>query len=375
MQAAGQKRDATPRPIDERAKHVGMEMQVTQRSAMKSFAATILGALVVAAFASPAFAQDAVADFYRGKQITIIAGGAPGGGSAPLYSQTVARHMGRHLPGSPAFIVQYMPAASGLVAANFVYNNAPRDGTVFTHTPRNVVIEPLLDNTNAKYEPTRFGWLGTANVETTICMNWYTSPVKTLQDAMTRESIAGGAAQDATQALWPKAANNLIGTKFKLVRGYHSAPAILLAMERGEVESFCGIGWTYMKLRKADWIAEKKINILFHIAGEKHPDLRDNPLMGDFIRSSEDRQVYNFLLAPQEFGRPFFAPPDVPADRLAALRLAFERTLKDPAFLIDAEKTGIEIQHRSGQDVAKTVHGLFFETSKDAIARARSIAQ
>jgi tripartite-type tricarboxylate transporter receptor subunit TctC len=332
-------------------------------------------AVLIATCPGSSLAQDAVADFYRSKQLTIIAGGAPGGGSAPLYSQALARHMGRHLPGNPGFIVQYMPAASGMVAANFVYNNAPRDGTVFTHTPRNIVIEPLLDNANAKYDPPRFGWLGTANVETTICMNWHTSPVKTLQDALTRESVAGGAAQDATQAMWPKAANNLIGTKFKLVRGYHSAPAIMLAMERGEVESFCGIGWTFMKLRKAEWIAEKKINILFQIAGEKHPDLPDIPLMGDLIRGPADRQVYNFLLAPQEFGRPFFAPPEVPADRLAALRLAFERTLQDPAFLADAEKTGIEIQHRSGEAVAKTVHGLFFETSKDAIARARAIAQ
>jgi tripartite-type tricarboxylate transporter receptor subunit TctC len=342
---------------------------------MRSFAATVLSALTGATLASPAAAQDAVADFYRGKQMTIIAGGTPGGGSAPLYSQAVARHMGRHLPGNPTFIVQYMPAATGLVAANFVYNNAPRDGTVFAHTPRNIVIEPLLDNANAKYEPTRFGWLGTANVETTICMNWHTSPVKTLQDAMTRESVAGSVAQDSAEALWAKAANSLIGTKFKLVRGYHSAPAILLAMERGEVETFCGIGWTYMKLRKADWIADKKINTLFQIAGEKHPDLPDIPLMGDLIRSAEDRQVFNFMLAPQEFGRPFFAPPDVPADRLAALRLAFERTLKDPAFLADAEKTGIEIQPRSGPAVAKTVHGLFFETSKEAIARARAIAK
>lgn len=346
-----------------------------QLLATQSFATKCLSALAVAVLPAPAVAQDAVADFYRGRQITIIAGGTPGGGSAPLYSQTVARHMGRHLPGNPNFIVQYMPAASGLVAANFINNNAARDGTVFAHTPRNIVIEPLLNNANAKYDPSRFGWLGTANVETTVCMNWHTSPVKTLQDALTRESVAGGAAQDATQAMWPKAANLLIGTKFRLVRGYDSAPGILLAMERGEVETFCGLGWTYLKLRKADWIADKKVNILFHIAGDKHPDLTAVPLMGDFIRSPEDRQVYNFLLAPQQFGRPFFAPPDVPADRLAALRLAFERTLKDPAFLVDAEKTGIEIQLRSGQDVAKTVHGLFFETSKGAIARARSIAQ
>jgi tripartite-type tricarboxylate transporter receptor subunit TctC len=341
---------------------------------MKSAIATVLGFLTLAWLAAPAVAQDALADFYRGKQVTIIVGSAPGGGSAPLYSQTVARYIGRYLPGHPAVSVQFMPGASGLVAANYVYNTAARDGTVFAHTPRNIVIEPLLGNPNAKYDPRRFGWLGTANVETTICMNWHTSPVKTLQDALHRESVVGGSARDATQSMWPKAANALIGTKFKVVNGYNGAPAIMLAMQRGEIETFCGIGWTYLKLRKADWVAEKKVNILFQIADEKHPDLANIPLMGDLIRTPEDRQVYKFLLAPQEFGRPFYAPPDVPAERLAALRLAFGRTLKDPAFLTDAEKAGIEIQYRSGKDVQKTVDELF-ATSKAAIARAQAIAK
>ena len=349
-------------------------MQVTQLSPIRRLTAIFLGALAVASPSSSSVAQNAVANFYRGKQITLLVGSVAGSGSAPLYSQTLARHMGRYVPGKPSVSVQFMPGASGLVAANYVYNTAARDGTVFAHTPRNVVIEPLLGNANAKYDPRRFGWLGTANVESTICMNWHTSRAKTLQDALTLESIVGSSAQDATQSIWPKAANKLIGTKFKVVNGYNTAPAIMLAMERGEVETFCGIGWTYMKLRKADWIADRKINILFQIADEKHADLPDIPLMGDYIRSAADRQVYKFLLAPQEFGRPFFAPPDVPTDRLAALRLSFEATLKDPVFLADAEKTGIEIQHRSSQDVEKTVQALF-ETSKDAITRAKSIAE
>jgi tripartite-type tricarboxylate transporter receptor subunit TctC len=267
-----------------------------------------------------------------------------------------------------------MPGASGLVAANYVHNVAPRDGTVFAHTPRNVVIEPLLGNGNAKYDPRRFGWVGTANVESTICMTWHTSAVRTLQDALARESVAGGSAQDATQSMWPKAANKLIGTKFKIANGYNTAPAIILAMERGEIETFCGIGWTYMKLRKSDWVADRKINILFQISAQKHPDLAEIPLMGDFIGAEADRQVYGFLLAPQSFGRPFFAPPDVPAGRLAALREAFARTLADPAFLADAEKAGIEIQPRSGEEVEQTVRALFEGTSNEAIARAKAIA-
>jgi tripartite-type tricarboxylate transporter receptor subunit TctC len=282
--------------------------------------------------------------------------------------------MGRYIPGNPSFVVQYMPAATGIAAANFIAGAAARDGTVFAHAPRNVVLEPLLGNTNARYDPRTFGWLGTANVETTICMAWHTAPVKTLQDALDHESIVGGSTSDATQIMWPKAANKLMGTKFRIVTGYHGAPEIMLGMERGEVETFCGIGWTYMKLRKADWLAEKKVNILFQIAAQKHPDLRNVPLMLDYMKTLADRQVFDFLLAPQQFGRPFFAPPVVPPERLAALRLAFEQTLKDPAFLAEAEKTGIEIQHRSGEAVQKTIEELY-ATPKDAVERAKAIAE
>ena len=340
---------------------------------LRKLHALILLALALGAFAAESRAQDAIADFYKGKQITIVVGFTPGGSSS-LYAQTLARHMGQFLPGNPNFIVQHMPGAGGLIAANHIYNTAPRDGAVFGTTGRTVAIEPLLGNKNAKYDAQKFNWLGTANVEYTTCIAWHTAPVKTLQDAFNQELIVGGSGADATEVVFPKAANKLAGTKFKVVLGYHGSSEIILAMERGETQGFCGIGWTFLKLRKGDWLRDKKINILFQIALQKHPDLPDVPAIIDHAKTPDDRKVFEFLFAPQEMGRPFFAPPDVPAERVKALREAFARTLKDAQFLADAEKMGIEVQHVGGEEIDKLLLRVY-ASPKDVIDRARAIIQ
>jgi tripartite-type tricarboxylate transporter receptor subunit TctC len=265
-----------------------------------------LAALLV--LAASARAQDAVADFYRGKQVAIMVGFGPGG-SASLYSQALTRHMGRHLPGSPSFVVQHMPGAGGLVVANTIYNTAPRDGLAFAITGRTMAIEPLLGGANTKFDARRFGWLGTANVEYTTCLAWHTASVKTLADLMRKELIVGGTGADATEVAWPKAANKLVSTRIKIVTGYQSSTDMNLAMERGELEGNCGLGWTFVKLRKPEWLRENKVNILFQMGLRKHPDLPDVPLISDHARTSDDRKVFEFLFAPQEMGRPFFAPP------------------------------------------------------------------
>ena len=321
----------------------------------------------------PAAAQDAVADFYRGKQVTIMVGFTPGGSSS-LYAQGVARHMGRFLPGNPSFIVQHVPGASGLVLANNLYNTVPRDGTAFGITGRTAPIEPLLGQANAKFDGRRFSWIGTANVEYTTCIAWHTAPVKTLADAMTTELIVGGSGADATEVIFPKAANKLTGTKFKVVLGYPGSTELLIAMERGETQGFCGIGWTFVKLRKGDWLRDKKINILFQMALNKHPEILNVPAIIDHARTADDRKVLEFLFAPQEMGRPFFAPPDVPADRLAALRRAFEFTLKDPQFLADAEKMGVEVQHVGGAAIQALLEKIY-ASPKEIIDRAKAVAE
>ena len=321
---------------------------------------------------APAEAQDAVADFYKGKQVAIMVGFGPGG-SASLYSQALARHMGRHLPGSPSFIVQHVPGAGGLVVANTIYNTAPRDGTAFAITGRTMAIEPLL-NSNAKFDARRFGWLGTANVEYTTCLAWHPAAVKTLADAMTKELIVGGTGADATEVAWPKAVNKLIGTKFKIVVGYQSSTDMNLAMERGELEGNCGLGWTILKRRLPEWLREKKVNILFQMGLRKHPDIPDVPLISDYAKTPEDRKVFEFLFAPQEMGRPFFAPPGLPPERLRALRVAFERTLKDAAFLADAERLGLEVQHVGGEAI-DTLLARLYTSPKDVIDHVKAVAE
>ena len=321
----------------------------------------------------PCAAQDAAAEFYKGRQISIVVGFTPGGSSS-LYAQALARHMGRHLPGGPSFIVQHVPGAGGLVAANNLYNTAPRDGTVFAITGRTAAIEPLLGNKNAKFDGRQFNWIGTANVEYTTCSLWHTAKVKTLQDALSMEAVVGGSGADATEVIFPKAANKLVGTKFKVVLGYPGSTEILLAMERGEVEGFCGIGWTFLKLRKGDWLRDKKVNILYQMSIEKHPELPDIPAIIDYAKTADDRKVFEFLFAPQDMGRPFFAPPGVPAERVAALRAAFARTLKDAQFLAEAEKMGVEVQHVGGERIQQLVERIYASPA-DVIARAKAVAE
>jgi tripartite-type tricarboxylate transporter receptor subunit TctC len=318
-------------------------------------------------------AQDAVADFYRGKQVSIVVGFSPGGSSS-LYAQALARHMGRHMPGAPNIIIQHMPGAGSLVAANHIYNAAARDGTVFGTATRTVGIEPLLGNKNARFDALKFNWIGTANVEYTTCIAWHAAPVKTLQDAKEKELIVAGTGAGATEVVFPRAANILTGTKFKVVLGYPGSTEMLLSMERGETQGFCGIGWTFVKLRKGDWLRDNKINILFQITMQKHPELPDVPLIIDHARTPDDRKVFEFLFAPQEMGRPFFAPPDVPAERVKALREAFEKTLKDPAYLAEAERMGIEVQHRGGEPIHRLLEAIY-ATPKDVIERAQDVVK
>jgi tripartite-type tricarboxylate transporter receptor subunit TctC len=270
--------------------------------------------------------------------------------------------------------VQHVPGAGGLVLANNMANTVTRDGTAFAITGRTAAIEPLLGNKNAKFDGRQLNWIGTANVEYTTCSLWHTARVKTLQDAMTMEAVVGGSGADATEVIFPKAANKLVGTRFKIVLGYPGSTEILLAMERGEVDGFCGIGWTFLKLRKGEWLRDKKLNILYQMSIEKHPELPHVPAIIDYAKTPEDRKVFEFLFAPQEMGRPFFAPPGVPAERVAALRAAFARTLKDAQFLAEAEKMGVEVQHIGGEHIQALVERIY-ASPPDVIARARAVAE
>ena len=205
-------------------------------------------------------------------------------------------------------------------------------------------------------------------------MSWHTAPARTLQDVFTTELVVGGASSAAQEVMYPRAFNKLLGTKFKVVTGYPGSTEILLAVERGEVHGFCGIGWTFLKLRKAEWLKEKKINLLFQMALAKHPDIPDVPAILDHAKTPEDRQVIEFLFAPQDMGRPFFAPPGVPAERVAALRSAFIQTLRDAKFLEEAEKQGIEVQPVPGEEIQKLVERIY-AAPKAVIDRVKAVVE
>jgi tripartite-type tricarboxylate transporter receptor subunit TctC len=320
-----------------------------------------------------ASAQDSIATFYKNRQIK-IAVGFSAGGSSSLYAQALARHMGKYIPGNPALVVQHMPGAGGLVAANYVYNNAARDGSEFAITSRTAALEPLLGNQNARFDPLKFNWIGNANIENSVCIVWHTAPAKSIDDIFVKEVIVGGANTAAQEVMFPRAFNKLLGTKFKIVTGYPGSTELLLAMERGEVQGFCGIGWTFVKLRKGDWLKEKKINILFQMALKKHPEIPDVPAILDYAKRPQDRQVLELLFAPQDMGRPFFAPPGIPDERVRVLRSAFLQTLKDAAFLEEAEKQGIEVQPVSGEDIQALLERVY-ATSKEVVERAKAVVE
>jgi tripartite-type tricarboxylate transporter receptor subunit TctC len=320
---------------------------------------------------SYARAQNSVSEFYRGKQVRIIVGFSAGGNSS-LYGDVLGRHMGKHLPGSPTFVPQYMPGGGGLVAANHMASRASRDGTEIAITSRTAAFEPLLGKKQARFDARAFNWLGSANIENSVCIADARQAVKTFDDVRKTELVIGGSGADAIDMIFPRVANRLLGARFKIVSGYNTSNDILLAMERREVRGFCGIGWAFLKMRKAELLAEKKINILFQIALEKAPDLPDIPRVQDLAQTNDDRQVLEFLLTPQGMGRPFFAPPEVPRERVIALRKAFADTLKDPDFLQEAAKTGLDIQFVSGEQVDRLLERAY-ATPHELVERAKDL--
>jgi tripartite-type tricarboxylate transporter receptor subunit TctC len=292
---------------------------------------------IVVGLTAPAHAQS-VEDFYRGRTITILVGFTAGGGY-DLYARQLGRHLGRYVPGNPSIVVQNMPGAGSLKATQFVYSVAPRDGTVLATVSRGMATEPLL--TGAKFDATKLTWVGSITSETSLCATWQTSAVKTWADMFAREFTLGGSAAGADPDTFALILRNVFGAKVKLVTGYPGGNDINLAMERGEVDGRCGWSWSSIKSQK--WLHDGKINPLVQFGMEANAELPDVPSALARAGNDEQRQVLRLLTAGQFVGRPFFAPPGVPGDRKAALRRAFDATMKDPQFLAEAARLDLEI--------------------------------
>jgi tripartite-type tricarboxylate transporter receptor subunit TctC len=329
-----------------------------------------VGGLFVVGLLVPAGAQaQSVADFYKGKTITVIVGYSAGGGY-DIYARAIARHMGKHLPGHPGFIVQNVTGAGSVNAANTLYNVSPKDGTAFGTFGRGLAMEPLIGTARVKYDATKFTWLGSGTNEVSVCATWHTSPVKTWQDALKTQFTVGGEGAGSDPDTFAALARNVFGVKLRLVTGYHGTSDIILAIERGEVDGRCGWSWSSVKSTRPTWIPEKKLNYLVHMSEVKAPELPNVPLISDFAKTDRQRQILRLVLSRQTMGRPFAAPPGVPADRAQALRQAFMATLKDPAFLAEAEKLKLDVNPVSGEEVDKLIAELY-ATPKDIVEETR----
>jgi tripartite-type tricarboxylate transporter receptor subunit TctC len=314
-------------------------------------------ALSAVILTSPAWAQTP-AEFYRGKQVSIYVGFSAGG-TYDIYARTLARHIGKHIPGNPSVVPRNMEGAGSLRLANYIHQVAPRDGTAIATIGRATVAAPLFGVTAAKFDPREFSWLGSANDEVSICAAWSESGIKHFDDLKTKEYSFGatGPTEEAVQIY--KTMNALLGTKIRIVSGYPGGNQMNLAIERGEIHGRCALSWSSVKATLQHWLDEKKLRPMLQVASAKHADLQDVPLLMDLAPDDEARYVFRFLVARQVIGRPFFGPPAVPADRAAALRKAFIDTLNDKEFLAEADKAKLEINPVPAERIEDLLRELY----------------
>jgi tripartite-type tricarboxylate transporter receptor subunit TctC len=308
-----------------------------------------------------------VADFYKRTGITLNVGSGVGGGF-DAYARILAIHYGRHIPGNPSVVVKNVPGATGLVAMNALYNTAPRDGSTILASFNTVVLSSLYGDANARFDPRKFGWIGSLGKQTATCLTWHTTPVKTIEDARSREVLVGATGFGSTPVMFPKLLNAMIDTKFKIVYGY-STPELRLAVERGEIDGICGIAWETHMASVPNWIIDKKVNFLLQLGLKASAHLPGVPLAIDLIKNPDDRQVFELLGIPQEFGRPFLTPPDLPVERLAALQRGFDEMLKDKAYLADVERSKQSIDPLSAKEIEALIRRAY-SAPKDILARA-----
>jgi tripartite-type tricarboxylate transporter receptor subunit TctC len=310
------------------------------------------------------------ADFYQGKQITIIVGFSAGG-TYDATARLFARHLGKHLAGNPTVLVRNMPGAGSITATMNLYMQAPKDGTVLGVVGGGTVLEPLLENPQAKYDPQRFNWIGGRTRDTFLCVVWHTVPVQTMDDVKKRETVVGSTGPASRTLTFPKALNELIGTKFKIVTGYPGGNDITLALERGEVEGYCGWSIDSIRSRAPQWLTDGTIRPLAQFTLGKS-DLPDIPLGRDLVATDKDRQAIDFFTADSLFAWPLMAPPDLPPERVAELRAAFDAMTKDPQLLAEAAAQNLEVNAVSGTTMQEFITRLY-TTPPDVLELVRRI--
>ena len=293
--------------------------------------------------------EKALSDFYARNKITIAVGFSPGG-NYDLYARAVSRHIGRHVPGAPEVIVQNMPGAGSRVLANTLYVRGPHDGTMIGVPNQGIPMDQALGLPGIQYDARRFQWIGSPNQEVNVAWTWHTSKVKTLDDARRIESVMGTTGPGSPTHYYPGVMNAMLGTKFRIVSGYPGSNELDGAIEKGEVDGRGAVSWAALKIT-SDWVATGKVNLLAQIGAAKAPDLPNVPLLHELASNATDRAVLEFLSLAPALGRPFFMPPNTPAENVAAIRAAFAKTMTDAAFVEETTRSRLDLNPITGDDL------------------------
>jgi tripartite-type tricarboxylate transporter receptor subunit TctC len=328
-------------------------------------------ALMSVSSTTGARAQDSP-DFYKGKTISLYVGSTTGG-VYDVYARLLARHMGRHIPGSPKILPMNMEGAGGLRLANFLYNAAPKDGTVMGTINRGAPFEPLLGEADAaKFDASKFTWLGSASDEVSTCVVWKRAGVERFDQLFAKEITVGGTGGTADTNQFPKAISAVLGAKIKLVSGYPGGADIDLAMERGEVDGRCGWSWSSIVSTRKQWLDNHSIWVVVQLALHRHPDLPDVPLIMDYAKTPEQREMLRLIFVRGALGCPFLAPPGIPANRAEILRRAFDATMQDASFLAEAKKSNLEIAPVEGRELQRLIADIY-RTPADVVAKTKAV--
>jgi tripartite-type tricarboxylate transporter receptor subunit TctC len=332
----------------------------------------LVGTAVVALSAVAVFSAgaDPVADFYRGKQLTLVIG-TSAGNDYDFRGRLIARYMGHHIPGEPVIVPQNMPGAGGIKAADWLATIAPRDGTALHMIMTNMMAAQAIGTHGVQFDTRQFRWIGNTTSTPNVINSWYTSGITNIEQVKTQELVVGAPAGTAG-VIYPTVMNALVGTKFKVVTGYPGGNEVNLAMERGEVQGRGSNSWASWKSTKPEWIAQKKIIILVQVGLKRDPDLLDVPLLLELAGNDLDRKVLTFLSAETAISRSLVTTPDVPPERVEALRRAFDATMKDPQFLADAEKAKMDIRAMTGEQ-SQTVADSIVNTPPEIVGRAKVV--
>lgn len=313
----------------------------------------LLAAIGLASFIPVASAEDSGA-FFAGRQVRIIVGTGPGRGY-DAYARLVARHLGKHIAGHPIFIVEHMPGASGIRAINYLYAAAPSDGTVIATFNSAIPFYQAIGQPGIRFKTEELSWIGSLAQTATVVAVWHATSVRTIDDARRIEVVMGATGASGTKAAYPALLNNTLGTKFKIVTGYEGGNAVTLAIERGEVQGDGSSRWSSWKATRPEWVSDRKIIPVVQIGLRKDAELADVALLTDYAESEEQRQMFEFVGAPDSLGQPFAGPPRVPIDRLTILRRAFEQMVHDPAFRAEAATSKLDVDPLAGEEIEKIV--------------------